>query len=169
MSRKLIFLILLLVFSLMTSARSSTIIWVSDAYDDNADGEPDDQPWLDLLETNGYTVDTSFRSQEGRSLDDSKIEALNAADLIIVSRNSDSASYANDATEISQWNSITTPLMLQNIYIARNNINNPVARRKNKLSIISQPFPFELINPNIPANIAPAANPANARRPTYLL
>ena len=99
---------------------AANIIWVSDAYDDNADGEPDDQPWMDLLEANGYTVDASFRNQEARNLDDDKIAALNAADLIIVSRNSDSANYASDATEITRWSSITAPLMLQAVHIARN-------------------------------------------------
>jgi hypothetical protein len=120
MCRKFMFLALLLVFALMSSAHSATIIWVSDAYDDNADGEPDDQGWIDMLEANGYTVDLSFRNMEGRTLDDDKIEALNAADLIIVSRNSNSGDYANNATEITQWNSITAPMILQAMHIARN-------------------------------------------------
>jgi hypothetical protein len=119
MLRKLMFLALLLAFGLMPATHAATIIWVSDAYDDNADGEPDDQPWIDLLEAKGYTVDLSFRNQEGRTLDDNKIEALNAVDLIIVSRNSNSGDYATDATEITQWNSITTPIMLQSMHIAR--------------------------------------------------
>jgi len=97
---------------------AATIIWVSDAYDDNGDGEPDDQPWMDLLEATGYTVDASFRNQEGRTLDDDKIAALEAADLIIVSRCSNSGSY-DDGDAIAQWNSITTPLMLQAMHIVR--------------------------------------------------
>ena len=120
MYKKLTFLVLALALCLMTTVNAATIIWVSDAFDDNADGEPDDQPWMDLLEAQGYTVDSSFRSQQGRTLNNDKIAALNAADLIIVSRNSDSASYANDATEITQWNSITTPMILQAVHIARN-------------------------------------------------
>jgi len=120
MYKKLMFLALALALCLMTTANAATIIWVSDAYDDNADGEPDDQPWIDVLEANGYTVDTSFRSQEGRTLDDAKIEALNAADLIIVSRNSNSGDYASDATEVTQWNSITTPIILEAMHIVRN-------------------------------------------------
>jgi len=120
MYKKLMFLAMILALCLMTTVNAATIIWVSDAYDDNADGEPDDQPWMDVLEANGYTVDTSFRSQEGRTLDDAKIEALNAADLIIVSRNSNSGDYASDATEVTRWNSITTPIMLQAMHIVRN-------------------------------------------------
>jgi hypothetical protein len=118
MCKKLMFLSLLLAFGLMSSSYAATIIWVSDAYDDNGDGEPDDQPWMDLLEANGYTVDASFRNQEGRTLDDGKIAALEAADLIIVSRCSNSGSY-DDGDAIAQWNSITTPLMLQAMHIVR--------------------------------------------------
>ena len=119
MCRKWLSFILVLVFCLVSSVPAATIIWVSDAYDDNADGEPDDQPWMDLLEANGYTVDASFRNQEARNLDDDKIAAFEAADLIIVSRNSNSGDYASDATEITQWSSITTPLILQAMHIAR--------------------------------------------------
>jgi hypothetical protein len=118
MSKKLICFVLCLIFCLVATANAATVVWVSDAYDDNGDTEPDDQPWIDLLEANGYTVDTSFRNQEGRTLDDDKIEALNGADLIIVSRNSNSGSY-DDGDAIAQWNSITTPIMLQAMHIAR--------------------------------------------------
>ncbi len=119
MSKKFTFLALALLLCLFTTANAATVIWVSDAYDDNGDGEPDDQPWIDLLESNGYTVDLNFRNQEGRTLDDDRIAALNAADLIIVSRNSNSGDYASDATEVTQWNSVTTPLMLQAMHIIR--------------------------------------------------
>jgi len=98
---------------------AANIIFISGAYDDNADGEPDDQSWIDLLEANGYTVDESFRNQEARTLDDDKIAALNAADLIIFSRNSDSGNYASDATEITQWSSITAPMILKSVHTAR--------------------------------------------------
>ena len=120
MYKKLTFLALALLLCFAATVNAVTIIWVSDAYDDNGDGEPDDQPWIDLLEANGYTVEPSFRNQEGRTLDDDKIAALNAADLIIVSRNSNSGDYASDATEVTQWNSVTTPLMLQAMHIVRN-------------------------------------------------
>ena len=121
MSKKLIHICLAIGFCFASSIHAATIIWISDGYDDNGDGVIDDQPWMDLLETNGYTVDASFRNQEGRALDDDKIAALEAADLIIVSRNSNSGDYANNATEVTQWNSITTPLMLQAMHIIRNN------------------------------------------------
>ena len=100
------------------------IIWVSDFYDDNGDEIPDDQPWVRLLEAHGYTVDYTMGPSPGdgywRTLDDEKIAALNAADLIIVSRNSNSGDYA-DENEPTQWNSITTPLILQATHIVRSN------------------------------------------------
>jgi len=117
MSKKLIFLVLLLAFCMASSVQAANIIWVSGFYDDNGDGEPDDQAWVDMLEAQGYTVDYT---PGWTDLDDSMITALNAADLIIISRNSDSASYANDATEITQWNSITTPILQNSTHMIRN-------------------------------------------------
>ena len=119
MSKKLILLALALALCLVSSGHAATIIWVSDSYDDNADGAPDDQGWIDWLTASGYTVDLSFRNQQGRTLDAAKIAALNAADLIIYSRNSDSASYANNAAEITQWSSITAPMILYATHVAR--------------------------------------------------
>ncbi len=118
MSKKLVYLVLVLAFCLASSVHAATIIWVSDFYDDNNDGAPDDQAWVDLLEAQGYTVNLDFRNQEGRTLDAAKIDALNAADLIIVSRNSNSGSYDDD-DEPTQWNSVTTPLILQGMHIVR--------------------------------------------------
>jgi hypothetical protein len=96
----------------------ANIILVSEALDNDADGILDDQGLADWLVGEGYNVDV----QRGNwmVLDADKIAALNAADLIIVSRASNSGNYASDADEISQWNSVTTPIILTNAYIARN-------------------------------------------------
>ncbi|UCG48850.1 MAG: hypothetical protein JSU94_03530, partial [Phycisphaerales bacterium] len=99
------------------SVRAATIIWVSDNKDPQG-GVPRDQEWVDLLTSQGYTVDLSFRNAEGRSLDAAEIAALNAADLIIVSRDTNSGDY-DDGTEPSDWNGITTPIILQVAHIAR--------------------------------------------------
>jgi len=53
-------------------------------------------------------------------LDAGKIDDLNAADLIIVSRTSNSARY-DEGEEPTQWNSATTPLILMQALIARSN------------------------------------------------
>jgi hypothetical protein len=91
------------------------IVWVSGFYDDNADGAPDDQEWVDILGAEGYRVDYTPGWEE---LDDAKIAALNAADLIIVSRNSNSGDF-DDGDEVAQWNSITTPIILSSTHIVR--------------------------------------------------
>lgn len=116
MSKNLICLVLLLAFCMASSVQAANIIWVSGFYDDNGDGEPDDQAWVDMLEAQGYTVDYT---PGWTDLDDSMITALNAADLIIISRNSDSASYT-DGDEIAQWNSITTPILQNSTHLIRN-------------------------------------------------
>jgi hypothetical protein len=94
MCRKSIFLVLALGFCLTVSVQAATIIWVSDnkdlEYPDPVIVGPRDEVWTDLLEANGYTVDMSFSNTEGQTLDAAKIDALNRADLIIISRNTDS-------------------------------------------------------------------------------
>ena len=115
MSKKLT--ILLLAFCLMSSAHAATIIWVSDNKAPTG-GVAADQAWVDLLVAQGYEVNLDFRNQEGRNLNAVKIDALNAADLIIISRDSSSGSY-DDGDEPTQWNSITTPILMQPALIAR--------------------------------------------------
>ncbi|UCG55978.1 MAG: hypothetical protein JSU70_14030 [Phycisphaerales bacterium] len=122
MWRKLLFLAL--VIGIASSAQAANIIWVSDRYDELVDQIPDDKGWVDMLEAQGHTVDyqegASFGNGYWRTLDDDKIAALNAADLVIISRNSDSGNY-NNGSEPTQWSSVTTPLILTTAYISRNN------------------------------------------------
>ena len=117
MSKKLICLLLVLGFCMASSVQAANIIWVSGFFDDNGDGEPDDQAWVAMLEAQGYTVDYTPGWED---LDDDKIAALNAADLIIISRCSNSGDYDDDATEISQWNSLTTPILQSSTHLIRN-------------------------------------------------
>ncbi len=123
MYRRLIYFVLILAFCLTSSVEAANIIWVSDGYDELVDGIPDDHDCVDFLEANGYTVDNtegaSFGDGYWRNLNADKIAALNAADLVIISRCSDSGNYASDATETEQWNSITTPMILLNVYMVR--------------------------------------------------
>jgi len=123
MCRKLFCLVLILAFSLISSAHAANIVWVSDWYDERVDGVPDDFAWIDFLKAHGYTVDNQAAPSSGngywRTLDNNKIAALNAADLVIISKNSNSGDYASDATEIAQWNGITAPLMLLSAHFTR--------------------------------------------------
>jgi len=101
----------------------ANIVWVSDGYDDNGDEISDDLAWADLLTAQGYNVNYVAPSPElgdgyWTELDQDKLDALNAADLVIVSRNSNSGDYANDDEE-TQWNSVTSPLILMSTHIVR--------------------------------------------------
>jgi len=98
-------------------ASAQTVVWVSD----NKSGAKLDQEWLDIMVRSGYQVNQEFSEKQGRVLNAAKIEKLNAADLIIISRDNNSADYAGDEAEIQQWNSIETPLILMNAWLARNN------------------------------------------------
>jgi len=117
MSKKLVYLVLVLAFCMASSLHAATIVWVSDNKAPT-DGVPADQPWVDLLDAQGYTVNLDFRNQEGRSLDAAEIETLNAADLIIISRDTNSGDYTGT---IAAWNSIETPIIMQVAHIARSN------------------------------------------------
>ncbi|MHC4545844.1 MAG: hypothetical protein ACYSYL_15215, partial [Planctomycetota bacterium] len=121
MYRKLFFLVLVVAFGLISSVQAYTIEWVSD----NKGDDNSDQGFVDLLRANGYTV--NYRGEGGagdpdlrywRTLDAGKIAELEAADLIIVSRDTDSGTF-DDGTEVTQWNGVTTPLILQAAHIYR--------------------------------------------------
>jgi len=116
MRRKLIYFVLVSAFCLTSSVDAANIIWVAGTHDDNGDGAPDDQAWVDLLEAQGHNVD--FQRGYWSTLDASKTDVLNAANLIIVSRCSSSGDF-DDGGEPSQWNSITTPLILQSVWFVR--------------------------------------------------
>jgi hypothetical protein len=118
MSRMFIFLLVLLGLCLSPTAQAANIIFATGTRDVDADGTQDDLEWVGWLESLGHTVD--FQLDYWAALNDDKIAALEAADLIIFSRGSSSGNYATDATEVAQWNAITTPIVLMNAYIARN-------------------------------------------------
>ncbi len=95
---------------------AANIVWVTVTSDDAADGAQDDQAWIDWLEAEGHNVDA--RLDYWTELDASKVDELNAADLVIVSRSTHSGDFTND-DETTLWNSVTSPLILMNVYIVR--------------------------------------------------
>ncbi len=119
MSKKLILLAFALTLGLISSAPAATIIWVSGNHDYNVDGVVDDFMWVDLLVAKSYTVD--YRPGNWTTLNDDKIAALNAADLVIISRCTSSGDYATDAAELNQWDSITTPMLSMSTHLTRSN------------------------------------------------
>jgi hypothetical protein len=94
------------------------IIWVTEACDDDLDGIQDDRGWIDWLAAEGYPV--SVRIDYWLVLDAGKVDELNAADLVIVSRSATSGGY-DDSDEPTLWNSVTTPLMTFNVHLTRSN------------------------------------------------
>jgi hypothetical protein len=72
-----------------------------------------------LTGTLGHTVTTGTYSALDTNA--TQVAELNAADLVIVSRNGNSGDYASNATEVAAWDAITTPLLLGNGFVARAN------------------------------------------------
>ena len=99
-----------------THVNASTIVWVSE-WLTNDQGLSCDHGWIELLEAEGFTVIADM-SIDHMTLDATKLATLENADLIIVSRTSNSGNY-DEGDEITQWNSIETPLILMNAYLSR--------------------------------------------------
>jgi len=104
-----------LVFAFAVTCQAATIAWVSDGQDRDSDGIADDNGWVDLLTNAGYSViryDQTYRNSNGGP----DAAVLNAADLVIMSRDTDSGQYNNQA-----WNTdINTGLILMSAYLTRN-------------------------------------------------
>ena len=92
-----------------SSSLAANIIWVDEAAALGFEG------WPELLEGAGHTV---TRKSYLTTLDDAMIQTLNAADLVIFSRDANSGSYVATG-EPEQWNGLTVPLILANAYLAR--------------------------------------------------
>jgi hypothetical protein len=125
MCKKPILLCVVLILCLASMLQAANIIWVSD--NKNGTSTPSDKGFVDLLKAQGYNVDYQGQGGTGtpgyqfwRTLDNAKIATLNAADLIIVSRDLSSDAYANNATEVGQWSSLKKPLLLLIAHVARN-------------------------------------------------
>ena len=119
MCRKPVFLFLALTLCFISSVNAANIVWISEIMDLTDDGIQDDQEWVDLLEYLGH--DVYVEPGDWVSLDDDKLQILNDADLVIFGRSTNSGGYANTIDEITEWNSIATPLILMNAYVVRSN------------------------------------------------
>jgi hypothetical protein len=94
------------------------IYWVAD----DMGGGDTDQGFIDLLTNAGYSVDLSFSNQELRVLDGTDLELLNRADLIIISRDSDSRQYDDSEQEKADWNrKIARPILNLNAFYMQAN------------------------------------------------
>ena len=113
--RKKVITVLCALFCLACVAQAQNIIWVSDGYYQAAPAA--DQGFVDLLTDQGYNV---TRLEDPRSLDQGKVDQMNAADLVIFGRQANSGDY-DDGNEPTLWNSVTSPMIQQNAYLARSN------------------------------------------------
>jgi hypothetical protein len=104
-----------LVLAFAITCQAATIAWVSDGQDRDSDGIADDNGWVDLLTDAGYSVtryDETFRNSNGGP----DAAVLNAMDLVIISRDTSSGEYNNQA-----WNTDIEPgLILMSAYLTRN-------------------------------------------------
>ncbi|MCP4261496.1 MAG: LamG domain-containing protein [Planctomycetes bacterium] len=101
----------------VAAPRVANIILVTKEIDRDSDGLRDDHSLESFLISEGHHVDV--RPDYWEVLTPYKIAQLNAADLIIVSRSAWST-YYNNGNEATEWNSLTTPLLLMNSHFARN-------------------------------------------------
>jgi len=95
---------------------SAHIILVTEGIDWDLDGLRDDHALESFLVSKGYNVDV--RPDYWEVLIPDKIDELEAADLIIFSRSTWSDHYS-EGNEITQWNSLDTPLLQMNPFFAR--------------------------------------------------
>ena len=113
-----------MVLGLGASAHAATILLVSDqAHSTTGGNTRTGNPESDLiafLQSQGHSVITPV-TNEFRTFSNVQ-NALNSnnIDLVLVSRVTDSASYANDAAEIAAWNGITKPMLIMAPHLARN-------------------------------------------------
>ena len=111
-------LVLVLGMTVPGMGADEKIYWVAD----DIGGGDSDQGFVDLLTDAGYTVDMRFSDQELRVLEDTELELLNRADLIIISRDSDSRQYDDGAVEKANWNSkIARPILNLNAFYMQAN------------------------------------------------
>jgi len=107
---------LVFAFCLTLPVNAANIVVVTGTRDIDADGIQDDQGLFDFLVAEGHDVDVQIDNWV--ELDADKIAALDAADLIIVTRATNSGGY-DDGDEPTQWNAIDTPLIQMNSYLVR--------------------------------------------------
>ena len=102
--------------ALGAAAEATTIVWVTENTDASNPPSPDDVGFTDLLTAEGYDV----VRRNMTVLDAGKIAEMEAADLVMVSRDASSGSYTQSG-EVAAWNGLSTPVMLLNQYLVRRN------------------------------------------------
>lgn len=121
--RRLIILLLAVVFCLTGVSMAGTILLVTDIPAPGVDpgGDHEDDSLVAILEGLGHTVDTSgmgqtYRDGQDPFADPAKVAALESADLVLVSRRANSGDYDENR---KNWNELETPVLLMSGYITR--------------------------------------------------
>ena len=95
-------------------ADAADIAWITEPRGPTVDF---DLGWTDVLTAAGHNV---TRMNDMAELDQGKIDAMNAADLVIISRSANSGNY-DDGDEPQQWNAITSPMINLAAHTVRSN------------------------------------------------
>jgi len=123
---------------------AAKIVLVNEYYDSDGDGIADDQNLIDFLKAAGYYL--VVKPNNWTELDDAKLAELDAADLVLFARSTNSGNY-DDGNEPTEWNAIDSPLIQMSAYLLRS------SRWKwiDATSIANQDAPLMLaIDPNHP-------------------
>lgn len=97
---------------------NAKVVWVTETMDCDEDGVQDDQAWIDFLTAQNYNLD--LRPDYWMELTEGKVAELNTANLVIISRNTNSGSY-DDGNEPDLWGSVTTPIISISAWHIRGN------------------------------------------------
>ena len=129
--KRMITLALVIGFAFSAATQAGLILVVSDSYapGDASNTDHCDDPLVGFLQSLGHTVDTSGMGKamrEGANSpwavgNEAKLAALNNADLVFVSRRTDSGKYDADR---KGWNELATPVILMSGYLTRGGGNN---------------------------------------------
>lgn len=104
-----LFLALLFIASRQAFSQNDYIMWIADTKMDSG--------FVELLEDNDYNVIVNLTTYQG-VLDQQKLDSLDKATLIVLSRTCNSKEYADS---VSQWNNTLAPIILMSPWLARNN------------------------------------------------
>ena len=116
MIKRLTMVCVVLSLVLVPAAQAADIVLVNQTYDTDGDGVQDDQGLIDWLVAEGHNVDV--QPDIWVDLDPNEIALLDAADLVIMSRSTNSGDYDED-DEPTLWNSVQTPLIQMSAYLVR--------------------------------------------------
>ncbi len=127
------------------AAPVANITWMTEDADRDANGVPDDQGFIDLLTDAGYLLDVQpdrWKALEDLGANDANdyVAELNAADLVIISRTTNSGDY-DDGNEPTLWNGVTSPVLQMSAYLPRSSR----WRWINSTSISNQEAPIMIV------------------------